>query len=231
VSRPYYDHAGITIYHGDCREVLPSIRGNGVVISDPPFNVGYHYASYSDRMNEAEYRDLCRRALMPPSVAIHYPEDLFRIAQWLGEPPQKCAAWTYNANTPRQWRMVTWFAIAPDFSAVKQPYRNPTDKRVAALIEAGSDGCDLYDWWHDQQVKNVSREKTEHPCQMPESVMKKIVGITPAETVIDPFMGSGTTLVAAKELGRRAIGIEIDEAYCELAAKRLSQEILPLGVA
>lgn len=230
MSKPYYQEGGISIYNGDCRDIAPLVRGKATVVSDPPFNVGYHYAGYRDSVSEAEYRDLCRRALMPPSIVIHYPEDVFKIAQWLGEAPAKCVAWIYNANTPRQWRMLSWFGLRPDFSLIKQPYRNPTDKRVAALIEQGNTGCDLYDWWEEQQIKNVSGEKTEHPCQMPLEVMQKAIGITQVDTVIDPFMGSGTTLVAAKNLGKSAIGIELEERYCEIAAKRLAQHVLPLNL-
>lgn len=227
--KPYFQDGDVVIYHGDCREILPQVRNEAVVVSDPPFNVGYHYASYTDNLPDGDYRELVRAALKPPSVVIHYPEAMFYVCDWLGEPPAKCAAWTYNANTPRQWRMVSWFGLLPDFSLVKQPYRNPEDKRVAALIAAGAEGCDLYDWWHDQQVKNISAEKTEHPCQMPESVMRKVVGVTPAQAIVDPFMGSGTTLVAARYFGKAAIGIELDERYCEIAAKRFSQQVLPLG--
>lgn len=129
----------------------------------------------------------------------------------------------YNANTKKQHRDIAFFNIKPDFSKVKQPYKNPNDKRVKKLIEQGRTGTDLYDWWFVNQVKNVSKEKTSHPCQMPLEVMKNIVGIIPDEyTIFDPFMGSGTTGVACDELGRDFIGCEIDEEYFEIACKRLN---------
>ena len=142
----------------------------------------------------------------------------------LGEPPQECEAWTYNAHTPRKWRMAAWFGCKPDFSRVKQAFKNLSDKRIVAKLDSGIEGCSLYDWWNDEQVKNVSEEKTEHPCQIPEAVMSKAIRITPCAFVVDPFSGSGTTLRAAKDAGVRAIGIELNERYCEIAAKRLAQE-------
>ncbi len=225
--RPYYEDDAVTLYHGDCRDILPSLS-SGVTISDPPYNVGYHYSSYSDSLSEAEYRTLIGRTLGAPSVVIQYPEALFALADVLGQ-PDKLAAWVYHSNFPRQFRLIGWFGLSPDFDAVKQPYKNPTDSRVAAYMDAGR-LPGLYDWWLDQQVKNVSGEKTAHPCQIPLTVMRKVVGVTPAETIIDPFAGSGTTLRAAKDLGRRAIGIELDERYCEIAARRCSQEVLDLAV-
>jgi DNA modification methylase len=224
--KPYYQHAGITIYHGDCREVLPSLPASGVVVTDPPYNIGYHYDGYKDNLSEDEYRELISSTVRLPSVVLHYPEDSVGISFALNELPEKCVAWTYNANTPRQWRMISWFGITPDFSRMKQPYLNQNDRRIRALMDGGSLGRDLYDWWHEEQVKNVSEEKTEHPCQIPLSVMLKICGVTHCGLVIDPFAGSGTTLAAARAHGITAIGIEIEEKYCEIAAKRLSQEVL-----
>ena len=82
----------------------------------------------------------------------------------------------------------------------------------------------LYDWWEINQVKNVSKEKTSHPCQMPVEVMRRIIGIRPEDYIIvDPFMGSGTTIKMAKETGRRAIGIELDERFAEIAANRCAE--------
>ena len=222
--KPYYEEDGITIYHGDCREVL-GLFPEGVVITDPPYNIGYEYDSYKDELTQEEYRSLISDTLRLPSVVLHYPEDMFGVFVALNELPEKCVAWTYNAHTPRKWRMISWFGSVPQFQLMKQPFKNPTDRRIAAKLDRGDEGCDLYDWWHDEQVKNVSEEKTEHPCQIPLEIMKKVVGITLGNLVVDPFMGSGTTLRAAKDLGRRAIGIEIEEKYCEIAAKRLSQKV------
>ncbi len=225
--QPYYQDGTVTIYHGDCREVLPEFR-KAVVISDPPYNVGYHYDGYKDRLPDEEYDNLLRSMFRPSSVILHYPRDIFRLARMLRREPDRCVSWVYHANTRYQWRMLAWFGVQPDFSRMKQPYKNTSDKRVMRLIAGGSEGCDLYDWWHVEQVKNVSDEKTEHPCQIPVKVMERAIGVTPADLIADPFMGSGTTLVAAKRLGRKAIGIELEEKYCEIAAKRLAQGALDL---
>lgn len=85
----------------------------------------------------------------------------------------------------------------------------------------------MYDWWEIQQVKNVSKEKTSHPCQIPLQVMLNIIMLIPNDyLIIDPFAGSGTTLLAAKILHRNFIGIEIDKSYCEIIEERLAQILL-----
>lgn len=223
---PYYADDFVMLYHGDGRGAGDI---EGTVVTDPPYNVGYHYATYDDRLPEAEYLDLLVTTCRVPSVVIQYPEAMFRIAGAVGLPPTKVVAWVYNANTPKQWRTVAWFGVTPDLTSVRQPYKNPTDRRVAALIAEGSEGPPLYDWWHIDQVKNVSDEKVGHPCQVPLDLMRRIVSVTPGEVIVDPFAGSGTTLRAAKDLGRRSVGFEMDESYCEMAAVRLSQEVLGLS--
>jgi len=213
-----------TLYRGNCLEILPTVPAwttDVVVVTDPPFNIGFAYGAYHDALSDGEYEALLAATCRLPSVVIHYPEDMFVVAMALSKTPEKCAAWCYNANTARQWRLVAWFGIQPDFRRVLQPYKNPGDKRIKALLAAGSKGRPLYDWWNIQQVKNVSSEKTAHPCQMPLEVMRNIVGVTPADTIVDPFMGSGTTGVAAVQLGRKFIGIESDQKYFDIACKRI----------
>jgi hypothetical protein len=155
-----------------------------------------------------------------PSVVLHYPEALFRLAFARGQFPEKMVAWCYNANTPRQWRGIAWFGVEPDFRKIGQPYKNPSDKRVAALIAQGREAR-LYDWWDIQQVKNVSAEKTSHPCQIPLEVKRRMVAITPAEKIIDPFLGSGTTAAACLRDGRPFVGCEMDESYFDLSCRRI----------
>ena len=218
----------VQIHNGDFRDLLFDILKENadreiVIVSDPPFNIGYHYKSYRDNLNEEEYYELIRQAFsLRPSVIIHYPEELYKIAYLLGKFPEKVVSWVYNSNTQKQHRDIVFFGVKPDFSKVRQPYKNPNDKRIKALIAKGNKGSKLYDWWNVNQVKNVSKEKTSHPCQMPLEVMRNIIGILPDNVlVIDPFMGSGTTGVACKEAEKEFIGIEIDKDYYDIAKSRL----------
>lgn len=222
------------LYNGDCLEILQSqsfadyiASRNAIIVTDPPFNVGYHYNEYKDNLPDDEYLTFLKKVLTAnntPFVVIHYPEALYKIAFKIGKLPERVATWVYNGHTPRQHRDICFFGIMPDFEQVKQPYKNPNDKRIQEKIENGKQGGRLYDWWNVNQVKNVSKEKTEHPCQMPIEVMKNIVGVLPKDAVIiDPFMGSGTTGAACKILGRDFVGIEIDPKYFEIAKRRIEE--------
>lgn len=219
----------IDLRFGDCLSLLKDIPKNSVFVSDPPFNIGYKYNTYKDRKNEDEYfKWLCEifGGGERPCVIVHYPESLYRFSREINQIPTRVVSWVYNSNTGRQHRDIAFFGIEPDMSKVTQPYKNPTDKRVRKLIEQGKTGAKLYDWWNINQVKNVSKEKTSHPCQMPLEVMERVVGILPEEmTIIDPFMGSGTTGVACARSGRDFIGCELDREYYEISAKRIKQAI------
>jgi DNA modification methylase len=220
VVPPYYQDRLGCIYHADNRTLLPRLP-KGTTISDPPYNVGYHYDAHEDNLSVEEYEQLLRETIIEPCVVIHYAEALCALSWILEELPTKIVAWVYPSNTARQWRGVAWWGCAPDFRKDCQDYRNPNDKRIAERIARG-ERARLYDWWEINQVKNVSEEKTAHPCQIPLELMSRIIKITTPELVIDPYAGSGTTLLAAKLAGTPYIGIETSEQYCEIAAKRLS---------
>ena len=229
--KPYYQDDSVTIYNADCRDVLSTIDYVDLVIADPPYNIGYKYDIYKDVLSEIEYYKFLKTTLgKMPCVLIHYPESVFRFSIEIGIPPEEVVAWVYHANIKKQWRSVAWFNSKPDFTLDSQEYRNKKDKRIQKRIQKNYEAR-LYDWWEIEQVKCHTFEKTLHPCQIPEKLIKRIIQITPGtEVVLDPFMGSGTTLRAAKDLGKKAIGIEISEEYCEVAAKRMSQTVMNLEV-
>lgn len=195
----------------------------GYVISDPPYNQGYHYSSYKDKLKHYEYVELLRQAFEGrPSVIVHYPEVAINILSKFGK-CEESVSWVYNSNTAKQSRLITWWNCKPDFTRGGQPYKNPTDKRIAARISAGKTAR-FYDWWNINQVKNVSKKDNPHSCPMPLEVMRRIILLTtdPGDLVVDPFMGSGTTAIAAVQTGRRFLGFEIDKGYYNYACRQIS---------
>lgn len=174
-------------------------------------------------MDNKQYFDMLASLLnICPCVFIHYPEALYELSVISGKIPTRVVTWVYNSNTAKQHRDIAFYGVKPNFNQVRQPYKNPNDKRIKQRIADGKTGAKLYDWWNINQVKNVNKDKTAHPCQMPLEVMKNVIGILPQGTIIiDPFMGSGTTGIACEELGRDFIGIELDETYYNIAKERL----------
>jgi len=223
------------IYNMDCLEGMSELpKGHKYcIVTDPPFNVGYHYNEYTDKKDEGEYfqwlDDICHGY---PVVMIHYPEALYKFAFQIGQFPERVLSWCYNSNTPRQHRDIAYFGIVPDLDKVRQPYKNPEDKRIAARIAAGCEGGKMYDWMEVNQVKNVSKQDfkgTTHPCQMPEEVMRRVVGVLPDDVVIvDPFMGSGTTAIAAIRNGKHFVGFELNAEYHRIAERRIEAELAQL---
>lgn len=215
----------ITLINDNCLNVITELKKEHkkhIIVSDPPFNIDYHYETYRDKLDSNEYNNLLIEVFNDSmSVMIHYPESLHDYTILRGEPPKKVVSWVYNSNTGKQHRDIAFYGVKPDFRQSGQEYKNPNDKRVKKLIAQGK-RARLYDWWNVNQVKNVSKEKTEHPCQMPLVVMERIIEILPKDLVIiDPFMGSGTTGVACKKLNRDFIGIEMDNKYFNISKDRI----------
>jgi len=217
----------IKLYNADCLDILKDMPNKSVdlVLTDPPYNIGYTYEQYDDNLTEESYIELLSEFQYPyKTVMIHYPEEMMKyLCPALGN-PDEIMAWCYNSNLPRQFRLIGFWNCSPDKTKVLQPYKNPKDKRILQTTKNGSKGAKIYDWFSDiQYVKNVSKEKTIHPCPVPVELMKRIILMTtkPDDIVLDPFMGSGTTGVACKLLNRSFIGIEIDKKYFELAKRRI----------
>jgi DNA modification methylase len=208
---PYYSDDSVTIYHGDCRDILPKLTADAVIM-DPPYGVGKVYGdSYTDTGGVGYWDfmrcvvDLCRTTA--PVVAMtHRVPAIREITDW-------------------DWLCV-WCKPGTQ-SRLFHHHVNPTWEPIFCW---GTDH--LTTWRPDTFVVPAISPTTvpgDHPFPKPLSLMRRLVEwLCPAGTVVDPFMGSGTTLRAAKDLGRKAIGIELEERYCEIAVKRLGQQVLAL---
>ena len=212
--KPYYDRDGITIYHGDCREVTRGLRFDAIV-TDAPYGVGMAYASFAD--TEPEVRALASFVGASLIPAVKRAAVFSGVPQmWWWPQPSWVLCWSYAPATNEfspwgyaQWQPVLCYGKDPYLAKCLGPrptlftHATPPDKRAVP----------------------------GHPCPKPEPVMRWAVSRTTDtdDLILDPFMGSGTTLVAAALEGRKAIGIEIEERYCEIAAKRLAQGVLNFG--
>jgi len=228
--KPYYEHAGITIYHGDCREIVPSLpvafcwacghlddesilaihltAGHDVrpfldlVVTDPPYGMGK--AEWDMEIVPVDsWLPLCRS--IAPTLVFTGVKGAFDYPK-----PTWILAWVRLASVQRcgalkgfnNWEPI----LAYDVPALKN------DVVSGGNIPDGDTG--------------------DHPTPKPVSMMTRLLTRITGDSILDPFCGSGTTLIAAKNLGKSAIGIEIEEKYCEIAAKRLSQEVFnfePIG--
>jgi len=213
--KPYYEADGITIYHGDCRKVSAHIDLGGVelVLTDPPYGIGLktNYRS-SGRAALAACRDYA------PVHGDNEPLD----PRWLLDIGKARIIWGGNyfaSKLPDTSGWLVWDKQRPDDLDQATCELAWTDcvKGVRRIV---------FQW---NGMLRKSKETLVHPTQKPEGVMAWCMGLRwtrDYHSVFDPYMGSGSTLVAAKNMGRRAIGIEISEEYCEIAARRLSQRTL-----
>lgn len=236
------------IINGDCVEELKKLKSEsiGLIVTDPPFNVGKKYNSYADNKKRGEYLHWCEswleecvRVLTDGSALylINYPENNAYLMPFLDKHLtfKRWMTWHYPTNTGMSPTNFTrsqhsiLFYIKGDIARVfnkndiAEPYRNPTDKRIKGRIADGSKGKTPYDVFHFNIVKNVSSDKTDHPCQIPVPLLRIFIRASSndGDVVLDPFGGSFSTAVACKQLGRKSISIELDKYYCEIGRKRL----------
>lgn len=215
LPKPYYSHAGITIYHADCRDILPFLDPVDLVLTDPPYGMDYHSNHYKDgnphlKIAGDDYypTEIIKLCIDKATKAV------FTFCRWENlqdiPKPKSFIVWAKNNWTAgdleheygRQWEGIAFY---------------PKDGHGFIYRPA-----DIID------TRRVPSGKLLHPTEKPLSTILAILKANKGDTILDPFMGSGTTLVAAKQLGRKAVGIEIEEKYCEIAVRRLSQEVLPL---
>lgn len=210
--RPYYGADGIQIFHADCRDVMHSaaVSDVDVVVTDPPYGIGGSPKRGGGKQGTLDYT--------LGTGGVEFPWDIRDdtwLRWWAGPIAAFCAVsqmFSFAKNL-RADGMLLYVKSNP------HPNGSSFEPCPTRGFGVGARHVEAYNSFAGQL----------HPTQKPLDVMLFVVGRAPDGIVLDPFMGSGTTLVAAKNLGRNAIGIEIEERYCEIAAQRLCQGVLELS--
>lgn len=216
---PYYQDGWVTLYHGDCREILPTIDPSSValVLTDPPYGV-------SERTNRKEVGrgKLAECNDFPPVFDDDKPFDPSHLLRF-----RRLVLFGGNYYADKLPSSPSW--IIWD----KRDGLTPNDNADVELAwtNLGGPARTYHHRWNGMVKDSEHGIARVHPTQKPVSLMAWIIdGRTqPGDLILDPYTGSGSTLRAAKDAGRHAIGIEIDERYCEVAARRMAQEVLWAG--
>jgi site-specific DNA-methyltransferase (adenine-specific) len=250
--KPYYDHAGIVIYHGDCREMLPTMDAASIdlVLTDPPY--GHNNNNNGDLAHRREDALGIRKTTEADArpIANDGPEAnelvrwFFSEANRLMRPGSCCCCCGGGGGggpDPQFARWSLWMdeaigfkqAVVWDKGGLGMGWHYRRNYELVLVAEKPGAACKWYGGNSQANVVRISGIKPsadDHPTPKPLDLFALFVRLhsLPGDIVLDPFMGHGTTLRAAKGLGRRAIGIEIEEKYCEIAARRCEQEVLDL---
>lgn len=201
--KPYYQDGAVTIYHGDCREILPGVVAD-VLVTDPPYGTAYT-SGWCDRTIAGDDSTATRDAILSK-----WSKPALVFGRWSCLKPE-------GVRVCLTWDKGDW----PGMGDISLPW-GPSTEEIYVIGSGfiGKRGGTVIRC--DRLVGN-----TRHPNEKPVALLQRLLMWCRSEwIVLDPFMGSGTTLRAAKDLGRKAIGIEIEERYCEIAAKRCAQEVL-----
>lgn len=227
---PYYDQDGITIYNADCLDVLPQLEAGSValVLTDPPYNVraadialagrapmARDFGDWDEGWHPGPSMAAWERALRPGGSVLAFTSDRLLSAYREGPfKPRGTVVWQKDNPAPHPRPA---YVQATEWIAWLQK------EGAAAVWNAGGYTLNVE---HDSAPSGG--ERTAHPTQKPIDLTKRLIRrhSNEGDLILDPFMGSGTTLRAAKDLGRRAIGIEINKDYCDIAIERLRQGVL-----
>jgi len=212
--KPYYESSLGKLYHGDCLEIMPELEQVDLVITDPPYNVGIKYANTNDKLTAEEY--------VAGILAFRSKIGAADLMVLLGSKTETLLTWWQLFSSAKQIIIRVGASVNTVLGGMRPQYRS--------LLTTRKSNKWWSDLWEDIRFPGegyyYNEQRFDHPCHAPLRLMKKCVeGFSSAEELIlDPFIGIGTTAVACEYYGRKWIGIEISEKYCEIAAKRIEAE-------
>ncbi|MHB1762641.1 MAG: DNA methyltransferase [Acidimicrobiales bacterium] len=214
--KPYYADGQITLYHGDCREIDAWQRGD-VLVTDPPYGISYRSGMRRDRLAASIEGD-DDTSLRDYVLGLWAPRAALVFGTWRIPRPQGTRA-----------RLVWDTKGALGMGDLSIPWK-PSDQEIYVL-GTGFTGRRSTNVLRHAPVQSTARGGRRHPHEKPVGLLHDLIAKCPPGAIVDPFAGSGSTLVAAKDLGRAAIGVEVHEPYCEIVATRLAQGVLDFGAA
>lgn len=244
--KPYYEEKGITIYHGDCREILPTLEPVDLVLTDPPYGITRNKWDCFDFIPQwwECIKRLARNGVVITAQQPFTSEMVMAGRDWfkwadVWHKTQARGHLNARVMPMREHEDILVFAPGkmvyhPQLQRKLSHNMRPISPRTKGTANYGAHGLEsdrtiaLDEAYPRSVVRFENSQEWQHPTQKPIALVAYLIKTftNPADEILDPFMGSGTTLRAAKDLGLRAIGIEIEEKYCEIAAERLRQEVL-----
>lgn len=222
MAKPYYEHAGITIYHGDCREY--ELPPRDAIVSDPPWGSETKCNAQRFTRKASPWWDKVDNSKVEAHEDIKGDREEFDPLPFILQPSVLWGANHFTRNLPHSGGWLIWDKREGVEDLAEKGW--PLGEAELAWTNVRGSTRVFRNLWVGL-LRATERGEFYHPTQKPVALMEWCIKQIPKnpQSILDPFMGAGSTLVAAKNLGRNAIGIEIEEKYCEIAAKRLSQEV------
>lgn len=220
MSAPYYQDDSVTLYHGDCLEIAAWLEAD-VLVCDPPYGMAY----------ESNFNRDSRNAKVGRPISSDQSTDVRDAAlnNWGERPALVFGRWSCPRPTAVKARLVWDKGNTVGMGDLSIPW-GPTDEEIYVL-GTGFIGKRESNVLRQQMLMSGDARRPDHPTPKPVPLMERLIEKCPPGVVADPFAGSGSTLLAARNLGRKAIGIELEERYCELVARRLDQMALDFGLS
>jgi site-specific DNA-methyltransferase (adenine-specific) len=220
--KPYYADDSVTLYHGDCLEVTDWLTAD-VLVTDPPYGIAMRQRLGSATRWTSSRNQTELRGQLPGDLSPEVRDAA--LALWGERPAIVFGSWKIERPVGVKHRLI-WHK-AGSFSGLSREAFLSQDEEIYVLGSGYKrGGVPVRSVLTTTEHRAIAVQEAGHPTPKPVSLMQTLIDRCPDGLVSDPFTGSGSTLVAAKALGRKAIGVEIEERYCEIAARRLSQGVL-----